>query len=217
MRQATVRRPARHGFILLALVYFIPCLAPCAAANTIVVYGDSISAAYGLEARQGWVSLLAERLEREYPRYQVVNASVSGETTGGGLARLPKTLEIHQPQVLVIELGGNDGLRGYPIGKIRENLESMILGATDAGARVLLVGMVLPPNYGKRYTSAFEGVFAQLAEKHRLPFVPVLLDGVATRPELVQRDGIHPTAEAQPRMLEDIWPSLVPLIDSPAQ
>ena len=156
--------------------------------------------------------MLAERLESEYPHYRVINASVSGETTGGGVIRLPKTLEIHQPDILIIELGGNDGLRGYPIGKIRENLESMIIHATNAGTQILLVGMVLPPNYGNRYTTAFENIFAQLADKYRLPFVPFLLQGVGTNPELVQPDGIHPTAQAQPRMVEDIWPKLLPLL-----
>ncbi len=208
--QKLLRRCRRGGFILLAGLLFV--LSSNASANTIVVYGDSISAAYGLAPQEGWVSLLEARLQDDFPQYEVINASVSGETTGGGVTRLPKTLEVHQPDVFVLELGGNDGLRGYPIDKIRTNIESMITGALDTGSRVLLIGMVLPPNYGKRYTTAFEGVFADLAAKYELPFVPFLLDGVATQSELVQRDGIHPTAEAQPRMLEDIWPSLVPLL-----
>ncbi len=179
---------------------------------TIVVYGDSISAAYGMDQEQGWVSLLENRLASDFPDYRVVNASVSGETTGGGLTRLPKTLSLHQPDILVLELGGNDGLRGYPIDKIKGNLDSMIIQTLATKADVLLVGMVLPPNYGRRYTSAFEGVFTELATKHNIPFVPFLLDGIATRRDLVQRDGIHPTVEAQPKILNDIYPLLTPLL-----
>ena len=183
-----------------------------ASQGTILVYGDSISAAYGMDQEQGWVSLLAERLEAEYPDYRVVNASVSGETTGGGLTRLQKTLSLHQPDVLVLELGGNDGLRGYPIDKIRENLDAMIRQSQDLDVDVLLVGMVLPPNYGRRYISAFENIFTELADLHQIPFVPFLLDGIATTRDLVQRDGIHPTVEAQPMILEDIYPVLEGLL-----
>jgi acyl-CoA thioesterase I len=181
-------------------------------AGTLLVYGDSISAAYGMNEEQGWVSLLADRLAIDHPHYKVINASVSGETTGGGVTRLPKTLEIHQPDILVLELGGNDGLRGYPISKIRENLHIMILQAQATGARVLLIGMVLPPNYGRRYTLAFEEIFSSLAQEHSVPLVPFLLDGISTGRELVQRDGIHPTVEAQPKLLEDVWPYLVPIL-----
>ncbi len=179
---------------------------------TVLVYGDSISAAYGMDQEQGWVSLLAERMSAEHPAYRVINASVSGETTGGGLTRLPKTLSIRQPDVLVLELGGNDGLRGYPIDKISSNLDEMIRQSKDAGIKVLLVGMVLPPNYGRRYISAFEQIFSTLAEDHQIPFVPFLLDGIATTRDLVQRDGIHPTVEAQSMILEDIYPVLEKLL-----
>ncbi|MDA0272507.1 MAG: arylesterase [Proteobacteria bacterium] len=181
-------------------------------ADTLLVYGDSISAAYGMNEEQGWVSLLADRLAIDHPHYKVINASESGETTGGGVTRLPKTLEIHQPDILVLELGGNDGLRGYPISKIRENLQIMILQAKASGARLLLIGMVLPPNYGRRYTLAFEEIFSSLAQEHSVPLVPFLLDGISTGKELVQRDGIHPTVEAQPKLLEDVWPFLVPIL-----
>jgi acyl-CoA thioesterase-1 len=180
-------------------------------AGTILVYGDSISAAYGIEYQRGWVSLLSDRVA---PQYDVVNASVSGETTGGGLTRLPKTLEVHQPDIVILELGGNDGLRGYPIDKIRSNLSSMIEKARATSAQVLLVGMVLPPNYGRRYTSAFENTFSTLAHEYKLPFVPVLLEGVTTDRSLIQRDGIHPTLEAQPKVLEDIWQVLSPLLST---
>ena len=181
-------------------------------ADTILVYGDSISAAYGMEKSKGWVNLLAKRIAIDRPHYKVVNASVSGETTGGGVTRLPKSLAFHQPDVLVLELGGNDGLRGYPISSIRDNLQIMIQQAKTSGAHVLLIGMVLPPNYGRRYTLAFEKIFSSLAEEHSLPFVPFLLEGVSTGKSLVQRDGIHPTVEAQPKRLDDVWPSLAPML-----
>ena len=181
-------------------------------ADTILVYGDSISAAYGMEKSKGWVNLLAKRIAIDRPHYKVVNASVSGETTGGGVTRLPKSLAFHQPDVLVLELGGNDGLRGYPISSVRDNLQIMIQQAKTSGAKVLLIGMVLPPNYGRRYTLAFEKIFSSLAEEHSLPFVPFLLDGVSTGKSLVQRDGIHPTVEAQPKLLDDVWPSLAPML-----
>jgi len=197
------------------LKLFIPfiLLASCSvSAQTLVVFGDSISAAYGMDQAQGWVNLLSDRLARQYPRFEVVNASVSGETTGGGVTRLPKTLQVHQPDIIILELGGNDGLRGYPIDKIRSNLSRMIESAQAAGSHILLVGMVLPPNYGRRYTLAFEKVFDSLAEEYGLPFVPFLLQGVTTERELIQGDGIHPTVEAQPKLLEDIWPVLEPLL-----
>lgn len=201
-------------FKLLSLLLLL-VIAPAAytSESTVLVYGDSISAAYGMDEGEGWVHLLSERLGQERPRTTVVNASVSGETTGGGLVRLQKTLEFHQPDVLILELGGNDGLRGYPIHKIKENLASMTRMSLEAGARVLLVGMVLPPNYGKRYTDAFEGLFTDLSETFDVPFLPFLLDGIATPQSLLQRDGIHPKPEAQALMLEQIWPRLVELLE----
>jgi len=181
--------------------------------KTIVVYGDSISAAYGMNTSEGWVSLLTERLNTQRPsEYQVINASVSGETTGGGLTRLPKTLEVHQPDILILELGANDGLRGYPIKKMKSNLNTMVDLAQSAETQVLLVGMVLPPNYGRRYTTAFEAMFTEIAAEYAIPLVPFLLDGATTERALIQRDGIHPTADAQPKLLDDIWPSLLPLL-----
>ena len=176
------------------------------------MFGDSISAAYGMDPSDGWVTLLANNLSARQSPYKVVNASVSGETTGGGLARLPKTLEVHKPDILVLELGGNDGLRGYPIGKIESNLVRMIRLATESGARVLLVGMVLPPNYGPRYTAAFEKLFKNVANTTSIAFVPFLLDGVGTDEDLMQKDGIHPKAEAQPLLLNDIWPGIEALM-----
>ena len=199
---------------LITLFITLLCHLPStfASEGTILVYGDSISAAYGMDQEQGWVSLLSERLDTEHPGYRVVNASVSGETTGGGLTRLPKSLSLHQPDVLVLELGGNDGLRGYPIEKIRGNLDAMIRQSKEAGTKILLIGMVLPPNYGRRYITAFEQIFTDLADLHQVPFVPFLLNGVATTRDLVQRDGIHPTVEAQPMILEDVYPVLESLL-----
>jgi len=176
--------------------------------KVILVYGDSISAGYGMRAEEGWVALLENRVEAEGYDYRVVNASVSGETTGGGVVRLEKTLAAHKPAVVVLELGGNDGLRGYPISKIRDNLSRMTQSILDHGAQVLLIGMVLPPNYGRRYTKAFENLFSDVADSHQVPFLPFLLDGVATSESLMQRDGIHPKPEAQQLLLNDIWPKL---------
>ena len=200
----------RKEFSILILVLI--ATSQFAKADTLLVYGDSLSAAYGMEQSQGWVNLLSQRLALEHPHYEVINASVSGETTGGGVTRLPKTLQIHQPDIIIIELGGNDGLRGYPIYKIRDNLRKMINSSADFEAKILLVGMVLPPNYGRRYTSAFEGAYSDLASEFDIPFVPFLLDGVTTERDLIQRDGIHPTPEAQPKLVEDIWPTLLPLL-----
>ena len=182
--------------------------------GTILVFGDSLSAAYGMESSQGWVQLLVERLEAHELSFKVVNASVSGETTGGGKVRLPKTLQIHQPELIILELGGNDGLRGYPIDKIRNNLTVMTKAALDSGAKVLLVGMVLPPNYGHRYTQAFEQLFVDVAAKFDVPLLPYLLQGVTTNESLLQRDGIHPTPEAQILLLEDFWPQIEALLSS---
>ena len=165
-----------------------------------------------MDQEQGWVHLLTERLATKALDYHVVNASVSGETTGGGVARLPKTLQIHQPDLVVLELGGNDGLRGYPIDRIRNNLSTMVESILLSGADVLLVGMVLPPNYGRRYTSAFEQLFVLVATRFNVPLLPFLLEGVTTGEALLQRDGIHPTAEAQVLLLDDLWPQLEDLL-----
>ena len=180
---------------------------------TILVFGDSISAAYGMAREEGWVSLLDQQLLQKNHNYKVINASVSGETTGGGLIRLPKMLEIHQPDIIILELGGNDGLRGYPIYQIQENLQGMIDLSKQVEASVLLVGMVLPPNYGNRYTIAFETLFQNLATKNDVEFLPFLLEGVTTPETLIQRDGIHPKPEAQPMLLNDIWQHLEKMLE----
>ena len=183
-----------------------------ATAGTLLVLGDSISAAFGLDTRQGWVSLLEQRLAAEGFDYQVVNASVSGDTSAGGLARLPTLLAEHRPQLVIVELGGNDGLRGQPPAQLQQNLAAIIQGARESGARVLLLGMQLPPNYGARYNALFSQVYADVAGAAQVPLLGFFLDGVGGVPALMQGDGIHPNAAAQPRLLDNLWPQLKPLL-----
>jgi acyl-CoA thioesterase-1 len=182
------------------------------AAPTILVLGDSVSAGYGLESQQGWVSLLQSKLTAQGYGYRVINASVSGETTTGGAARLPRALELHRPKIVIIELGGNDGLRGLPLSTSRNNLQRMIELSRDSGAKILLLGMKIPPNYGPRYAEGFEKVFRELASRYQLAFEPFFLEKIALEPEMMQADGLHPTAKAQPIMLDTVWPALVPLL-----
>jgi acyl-CoA thioesterase-1 len=203
-------------FVFLAVLLLCPALFARAApveSPAILVLGDSLSAAYGIRVEQGWVSLLQGRLKAEGYGQRVVNASSSGETTGGALARLPRALERHRPAVVIIELGGNDGLRGLPIADVRANFESLIRLSRAAGAQVLLVGMRIPPNYGPAYAGAFEKLYADLARVHRLPLVPFFLDGIALDDSLMQDDGLHPNAAAQPKLLEMVWPRLQPLLE----
>ncbi|NBW88511.1 MAG: arylesterase [Gammaproteobacteria bacterium] len=181
-------------------------------APVILVLGDSISAAYGLSSAEGWVTLLQNRLRAQGYGHRVVNASVSGETTTGGLTRLPRALALHRPAIVVLELGGNDGLRGLPLETSRANLARMIELARAAGAQVLLLGMKMPPNYGPKYTTGFETIYATLAKQNRLPFVPFFLEKIALAPGMLQADGLHPTAAAQPAMLDAVWPTLLPLL-----
>jgi acyl-CoA thioesterase-1 len=203
--------------ICLALICLFLVVGPGRAqppSDVILVLGDSLSAGYGLRPEQGWVHLLQERLRSAGYGHRVVNASSSGETTGGALARLPRALDRHRPAIVVIELGGNDGLRGLPAEGIRDNLEAMIESSRAAGARVLLVGMRIPPNYGRPYTEAFYGLYAELAREHALPLVPFLLDGIALDDSLMQQDGFHPNAAAQPLMLEAVWKALEPILQT---
>ena len=180
----------------------------------ILVMGDSISAGYGIQREEGWVELLSRSLNQaEYP-HVVINGSISGETTGGGLARLPQALDTHTPAVVVIELGGNDGLRGYPTDLVRSNLKQMVELALAQDAKVLLVGMQIPPNYGPRYTQAFFSMYAEVADETGVALLPFFLEKVALEPRLMQSDGIHPTAEAQPLLLETLWDYLLPLLES---
>lgn len=181
----------------------------------ILVVGDSLSAEYGLKRGSGWVALLEGRLAQEKIKARVVNASISGDTTSGGRARLPALLAQHKPTHVVIELGGNDALRGLPLSGTQDNLAQMAQAAQKAGARVLLVGMQVPPNYGSDYTRRFSEVFAKVAQQHKTALVPFFLQGVADVPDaraLFQADGIHPRAEAHPRMLDNVWPELKKLL-----
>ena len=180
--------------------------------RTLLVFGDSLSAGYGIDASAGWVSLLDKRLRAEGYGYRVVNASVSGETTTGGLSRLPRALATHRPALVILELGANDGLRGLPLETSRANLEQMLTACRVAGVRVLLLGMKMPPNYGPKYTTGFERLFRDLAKTYRVPLLPFFLEGVALNPTLIQADGLHPTAAAQPLLLKNVWPRLAPLL-----
>ena len=191
------------GFILCSSL-----LCSSAQAYTILVWGDSLSAAYNIPLEDGWVSLLQRRLAADGCRVEVVNASVSGETSLGGLNRLPNLLAAHQPSVVMVELGANDGLRGLPTASLYQNLREIVVQARAAEARVVLAGILIPSNYGRRYGERFAAVFPRLAGELEVPLVPFLLDGVALNPELVQGDGIHPTAAAQPRILENVLPLL---------
>ncbi|HEX8783194.1 MAG TPA: arylesterase [Steroidobacteraceae bacterium] len=185
--------------------------------RTILVFGDSLSAAYGIRAEQGWVALLAQRLQAQGYGYQVVNASVSGETSTGGLERLPRALQLHAPEIVILELGANDGLRGLPVSALHESLTRMVQLSQAAGARVLLVGMRIPPNYGPRYTEEFARVYPELAQQYHLPLVPFLLEKVALDPALMQEDGMHPNAAGEPPVLDTLWPYLKPLLKNNPQ
>ncbi|WP_026279797.1 arylesterase [Thioalkalivibrio sp. ALJ16] len=205
---------------LIALLW-----SPCALANSpagenpaqsplrILVYGDSLSAAYGMPDASGWPALLEARLEDRDAHWEVVNVSISGETTAGGLSRLPQVLEREEPILVILALGGNDGLRGLPPQAMRENLEAMVDAIREAGAEPLLLGVRIPPNYGRRYTERFEGVYADLAQARGLVFEPGFLDDFVLEDGMLMDDGIHPSERAQPRLLDAIWPHLEPMIE----
>ncbi len=179
----------------------------------ILVFGDSISAGYGLaRLEQGWAALLQTMLKAQGYGYQVVNASVSGETTAGGLARLPRALMLHQPKIVILELGGNDGLRALPIEQMRANLVRMIDLSTAAGAQVLLLGMRMPPNYGADFTEQFRLCYSEVAREKKVALMPFLLNDIALVPNLMQADGIHPNELGQPKLLVNVWPALKPLL-----
>ncbi|SDK69194.1 arylesterase [Microbulbifer yueqingensis] len=183
------------------------------AGDKLLVLGDSISAAYGMDESRGWVQLLRERLEEHGREVDVINASVSGETSAGGLARLPRLLEEHRPDWLIVELGGNDGLRGYPPPALQKNLQRMVQLAREEGAGVLLLGMRMPPNYGAAYTDAFAAVYPRVARAEQVPLVPFFLEPVALQEDGMQTDGIHPSAAAQPALLDHVWPCVRLLIE----
>ena len=199
-------------WILASLFFVVSALPAGSYAATVLVMGDSLSAAYGIDREKGWVNLLARRLSRIDGEYQVINASISGETTSGGGRRIRLLLRTHQPQIVVLALGANDGLRANGPQHIEHNLEAMIESAKRQNALVLLIGIRLPPNYGASYSDAFGAVFPHLAERHHLPLVPFLLKNVAEHEELMQTDRHHPTARAQPLILDNVWPKLLQLL-----
>ncbi|QQS55710.1 MAG: arylesterase [Candidatus Competibacteraceae bacterium] len=206
----------RSRCLSILLLGLTVLLGPVARAESLVilVLGDSLSAGYGIPVEKGWVNLLQGRLaERGFP-YRVVNASISGDTTSGGLSRLPAALELHRPAIVVLELGANDGLRGQPPMAMSRNLSRMIEQAQQAGARVLLAEMRIPPNYGPLYAQKFQATFGELAQHYAIPLIPFLLDGVAGNTALIQDDGLHPRAEAQPRILDNVWAVLEPELKS---
>jgi acyl-CoA thioesterase I len=199
--------------LLVLFVWVIASVSAKAETPVILVLGDSISAGYGLaHVEQGWVALLQSRLKEQEYGYQVVNASVSGETTAGGLARLPRALALHKPKIVILELGGNDGLRALPIAQMRANLVRMVDLSSAAGAKVLLLGMRMPPNYGPDFTEQFRMSFSDLARDKKLPLVPFLLNDIALFPNLMQADGIHPNELGQSKLMDNVWPALKPLL-----
>lgn len=214
--QTAVRGGLSSTLLLVVFLGAAPLQASTAEEGlpTLLVMGDSLSAAYGIEQEQGWVSLLAERLDGDA---QVVNASISGETTSGGAQRFADIIGQRQPDIVLLELGGNDGLRGLPPAQMRANLATMIEQSQQAGAEVLLLGIDIPPNYGQAYRDAFTGVYHSLAQEYELSLVPFLLEDIALNQQLMQSDGIHPTADAQPLILDNVWPALEPMLEETYQ
>jgi acyl-CoA thioesterase I len=200
---------------LIALVISLVsmCVPSNAMAKSIVVLGDSISAAYGIDVGQGWVALVQDKLKTQHKDYVVNNESISGDTSAGGLARIDQALAQHKPKVVIIELGANDGLRGLSPGILKNNLAEIAHRAKKSGAKVLLLSIRIPPNYGKRYTDMFYGIYPQLAKELNVPFVPFILEDVALVKELMQQDGLHPNEKAQSVIADKIWPHLLPLLD----
>ncbi len=215
--QQSIIRPALLGLLSLLFVAFantgIAAESSQKDSYTIIILGDSISAGYGIDIQKGWVSLLQDKLKTEkYNHYTVVNASISGNTTGDGLSRLPKLLEQYSPSIVIVELGGNDGLRGYPVKLMEKNLQTMIDLSQQKNAKVVLAGIEIPPNYGARYTALFRKAFQKVAAANTVSYIPFILEGIALNPELMQQDGIHPTEQAQPKLLNNIWGTLLPLL-----
>lgn len=200
-------------FVSLLTFCFVAWSPQLFAANPkILIFGDSLSAAYGLPQQEGWANLLQKKLNEQQYQYDVVNASVSGETTSGGLSRLNTTLVETQAAIVIIELGANDGLRGLPINAMNANLSAMIKQSKKSKAKVLLLGMRIPPNYGPKYAQSFSLTYSQLSKDHKISLVPFMLENVAAKPELIQQDGLHPNAFGQPIILENIWPHLQSLL-----
>ena len=202
---------AKRFLFILLWVASVACYADSPRA-TILVLGDSLSAGYGINQTSGWVSLLQQRLQEKFLPWRTVNASISGDTTSGGRTRIKRALDTHHPAIVIVELGGNDGLRGLPLTEMQKNLAAIIEQCQKRKARVLLVGMRLPPNYGPVYTEKFQRMYADLAQRYRIPLAPFLLEGVAGNKELMQQDGIHVRAAGQPIMLENVWRVLWPML-----
>lgn len=203
----------RVSVISLCFMGFVAWSLPAFATTPkILIYGDSLSAAYGIPQQQGWAALLKEKLAQDKLTYEVINASISGETTDSGLTRLASTIKQVKPSFIILELGANDGLRGLPINNMRNNLNAMIQLCKKSGIKVLLIGMRIPPNYGVKYTEAFSQTYVQLAKQHKVALVPFMLQSVAARPELIQSDGLHPNTLGQAIILENIWPELRTLL-----
>ncbi|MFL2492051.1 MAG: arylesterase [Luminiphilus sp.] len=208
-----LRQRLTAGFMLVALV--LTTSASAEPPPTVLVIGDSLSAAYGMDIEQGWVHLLSEKLSDQSPRATVVNASISGDTTGGGAQRLPSLLEQHEPSVVIIELGGNDGLRAYPIKQMRANLATMTQASLEQGAKVLLLAAEAPPNLGRRYTTLFRESYSQLANDENVIALPFIVESIFLSSDLMQSDRTHPNATAQPLLLDVVWPTLTSLLGSP--
>jgi acyl-CoA thioesterase-1 len=195
--------------ISLLCLSFVACQSSAFAENPkILVYGDSLSAAYGIAQQQGWCALLQKKLNNQYYQYDVINASISGETTSGGLSRLEAILVKSKPNIVILELGANDGLRGLPLREMTSNLSAMITMAKKSKTKILLIGMRIPPNYGPKYTETFSNAYQLLSQKHQIPIVPFMLENIAAKPELIQDDGLHPNVLGQPMILDNIWPKL---------
>lgn len=203
--------------LFLVLFVVLPCCVRASEEPTIVILGDSLSAAYGMETHESWPSLLQQRLDQNGHAYRVFNSSITGDTTQGGLARLPRLLEKQRPAVVLIELGGNDGLRGLPLEVTRNNLTSMIEKSRASGAEVIISEIRIPPNYGRTYTEKFNAIFHELAEQENVTLLPFLLEEVALEPGMMQADGIHPTATAQPMILDAVWEEIEPLLEGVAE
>jgi acyl-CoA thioesterase-1 len=203
------------GFSRIVCLFFsctLTLAATPALAATVMVFGDSLSAGYGLKPGQGWVSLLEQRLQKEKPDYKVANVSLSGETTTGGRNRIEGALETHRPSIVILELGANDGLRGGATETTKTNLEAIVDACRKAGARVMIVGIQLPPNYGTAYTDKFRHIFTDVARQKKTALVPFLFEGFAEKPDYFQADGLHPAPVAQPLMLDLVWKALLPMI-----
>lgn len=196
----------------LLLITLILFTLPVLAKNTILILGDSISAGYGININKGWVALLQQRLKQEKYDYHVINSSISGNTTSNGLGRIEQALATHQPQITIIELGGNDGLRGLPLSTIKSNLTKIIQLAKTAKSRVLLIGVQLPPNYGVDYTQGFQDIFTEVGNQYQVPVVSLFLEKRDNNTDLIQADGLHPTEKAQPLMLDQVWPAMKKLL-----